>query len=130
MGSQTGYRCQACGTCFQACDGGGFFFDLLHCDRCGVARNVEHRDMGDVHLAFIKGLKTPYAVARAQMDREIQRTYEGEPLTEAEYHAAVEQQLPPCTCGGAFTYAAPSRCPHCGSTEEQWAATDEQLFYD
>jgi hypothetical protein len=130
MGSATGYRCQACGTCFQACDGGGFFFDLLHCDRCGVARNVAHGAMGDVHLAFVKGLKMPYAMARAELDGEIQRTYQGQPLDEGAYHAAVEHQLPPCTCGGRFSYAAPPRCPHCGSTEERWTPTGEELSYD
>ena len=75
MGSATGYQCQACGTRLQACDGGGFFFDLVHCDRCGAATSVEHRDMGNVHLAFIKGLTTPYAIVRAEMDGEIQRTF-------------------------------------------------------
>jgi len=130
MGTQTGYECQGCGTRFEVEDGGGFFFDLLHCDRSGAAKSVAHRDMGDVHLAYIKGLKMPYAVAREEMDREIQRTYQGEPLGEAAYQAAVEQQLPPCACGGRFTYAAPPRCPHCGSTEEHWAPTGEQLWYD
>jgi hypothetical protein len=86
--------------------------------------------MGDVHLAFIKGLTTPYAVARAEMDRQIQQTYEGEPLGAAAYHAAVEQQLPPCVCGGTFSYAASPRCPRCGCTEERWAPTGEQVWYD
>jgi DNA-directed RNA polymerase subunit RPC12/RpoP len=130
MGSATGYQCQACWTRFEAEEGGGFFFDLLHCDRCGRTNSVAHSDMGDAHLAYVKGLKTPYAIARAEMDREIQRTYAGQPLTEAAYHAAVERQLPPCACGGRFTYAARPRCPHCGSTEERWTATGERAFYD
>jgi hypothetical protein len=130
MGSGTGYRCRTCGTRFLAKDGGGFFFDLLHCDRCGRTNSVAHGEMGDAHLAYVKGLKTPYAIARAEMDREIQQTYQGEPIGEAAYHAAVEQQLSPCACGGRFTYAAPPRCPHCGSTEERWKPTGEQLFYD
>jgi hypothetical protein len=130
MGSATGYQCQACGTRFQANEGGGFFFDLLHCDRCGAAKSVAHGAMGDVHLAFIKGLKMPYAMARAELDGEIQRTFPGKPLTEAAYYAAIEHQLPPCACGGRFTYAAPPRCPHCGSTEERWTPTGEQVWYD
>ena len=130
MGSATGYQCPGCGTRFEASEGGGFSFDLLHCDRCGAAQSVAHCDMGDVHLAFIKGLKTPYAVARAEMDAEIQRTYPGQPLGEAAYHALVERQLPPCPCGGRLTYAAPPRCPRCGSTDERWTPTGEQMFYD
>jgi len=96
----------------------------------GTAKSVAHRDLGDVHRAFMKGLKTPYAIARAEMDAEIQRTYPGPPLTEAAYYAAVEQQLPPCACGGTFSYTAPPRCPHCGSTEERWAPTGERVWYD
>jgi hypothetical protein len=130
MGSATGYQCQGCGTRFEASEVGGFFFDLLHCDRCGAAQSVAHCDMGDVHLAFIKGLKTPYAVARAEMDAEIQRTYPGQPLGEAAYYALVERQLPPCPCGGRLTYAAAPRCPHCGSSQERWTPTGEHLFYD
>ena len=64
------------------------------------------------------------------MDGKIQRTYPGPPLTEAAYYAAVEHQLPPCACGWSFTYAAPSRCPRCGSTEELWTPTGTQLYYD
>jgi hypothetical protein len=55
MRSRTGYQWQGCGTRFEANVGGGFFFDLLHCDRCGTAKSVAHREMGDVHFAFIKG---------------------------------------------------------------------------
>jgi hypothetical protein len=80
-------------------DGGGFFFDLLHCDACGKAANVGHQELGDIHLRFVKGLGHPYAVARAAMDRRIQREYPGEPLSRAEYHAAAEATLDPCPCG-------------------------------
>ena len=58
------------------------------------------------------------------------RTYPAQPLGEAAYYAAVERQLPPCPCGGRFTYAAPPRCPRCGGTEERWTPTGEQMFYD
>jgi hypothetical protein len=39
-------------------------------------------------------------------------------------------RLPPCPCDGSFTYAAPLRCPHCGSTEERWTPTGERVWYD
>jgi hypothetical protein len=102
-------------------NGGGFYFDLLHCDRCGAARSVSHEELGDVHLRVVKGLTVPYAGARATMDREIQRNYPGEPLSEDEYHAAAEATLPACTCGGTFRYGAPARCPTCRSTSGGWA---------
>jgi hypothetical protein len=100
--------------------GGGFYFDLLHCESCGKAQDVSHRDLGEIHLGFIKGLPGPYAVARAAMDAEIQARYRGPVLNREEYHAAVEGSLEACACGGRFRYDAPTRCPTCHSTSEQW----------
>ena len=101
-------------------EGGGFFFDLLHCDTCGRTRSVGHQDLGDIHLAYVKGLPGPYAVARAKTDRRIQQEYPGELLTRDEYWAAAEATLDLCACGGRFRYDAPARCPGCRSTGDQW----------
>ena len=90
MGSATSYICRTCGTHFMASDGGGFMFDLLHCDTCGATKSVSHEELGDIHLGFVKGLPGPYAMARAAMDRRIQAEYPGRPLTRDEYHAAAE----------------------------------------
>ena len=120
MGTASGQVCRACGTTFVVHSGGGFFFDELHCDQCGRSQGVRHKDLGDIHLRFVKGLDVPYAIIRAEMDRRIQAEYPGEPLSEAEYHAAVEATLEPCSCGGRFRYDAPPRCPTCRSTREQW----------
>lgn len=132
MGNASGYICRTCGARFQARSGGGFFFDLLHCDTCGEAKSVGHQELGDIHLRFVKGLPGPYAVARSVMDRRIQREYPGEPLTRAEYHAAAETTLDPCSCGGRFRYDAQARCPACRSTSEVWDRDAEGLsmFYD
>jgi hypothetical protein len=112
--------------------GGGFFFDLLHCDTCGADQGVGHQDMGDIHLRFVKGLPGPYAVSRSEMDGRIQREYPGGPLTRAEYHAAVEATLEPCSCGGRFRYDAAARCPGCRSTDDQWDwdQTAPSVLYD
>jgi hypothetical protein len=120
MGSASDYICRTCGTHFTAWDGGGFMFDLLHCDACGSTKQVSHQDLGDIHLGFVKGLPGPYAVARAAMDRRIQQEYQGEPLTRDGYHVAAEATLDRCACGGRFTYNAPARCPGCRSTDESW----------
>jgi hypothetical protein len=120
MGSQSGHVCRTCGTRFTVNDGGGFFFDLLHCDTCGDARSVGHEELGDIHLGSVKGLPGPYAVSRAGSDRRIQREYPGAPLSRAEYHAAAEATLDPCACGGRYRYEAPARCPGCRSTHRQW----------
>ncbi len=132
MGSISSHICRACGTRFTARGGGGFFFDLLHCDRCGATRSIGHQELGDVHLGFVKGLPGPYALARAGIDRRIRETYEGKPLTRDEYHAAAEATLDACPCGGRLTYGAPARCPGCRSTPEQWDEDPDgaQIFYD
>ena len=82
MGSATSYICRTCGTHFMARDGGGFMFDLLHCDTCGATKSVSHEELGDIHLGFVKGLPGPYAMARAAMDRRIQAEYPGRTLTQ------------------------------------------------
>ena len=120
MGWQTGHICRACGIRFAVNSGGGFFFDLLHCDVCGRTRSVRHQDLGDIHLGFVKGLPGPYAVARSAMDRRIQAEYPGKPISRDDYHAAAEATLDPCECGGRFRYGAPARCPECRSTSELW----------
>jgi hypothetical protein len=120
MGSMTGQICRDCGTHFTARDGGGFFFDLLHCDTCGASQSVSHEDLGDIHLGFVKGLPGVYAIARASLDNHIKATYPGEALTRDQYHAQVEATLEPCACGGAFRYDAPARCPGCRATPDRW----------
>ena len=130
MGSVIEYRCEACGTDISVSEGGGFFFDRLHCDRCGKSATISHQDLGDIHLRFVKGLKTPYALARAAMDRDIQANYPGEPISRAEYRALAEATLKPCECGGRFRYDAPSRCPGCRSTREAWSGGRVVAHYD
>ena len=42
MGQRTGHICTVCGTKFSVDSGGGFMFDMLHCEQCGrtPARSV------------------------------------------------------------------------------------------
>lgn len=120
MGSGYGAICKTCGTKFQVRSGGGFFFDLLHCDECGRSRTVRHEDMGDIHLGYVKGLPGPYAMSRSTLDTEIKQTYQGEPLDREAYRIAVEAMLDRCHCGGTVRYDAPARCPGCRSTANDW----------
>jgi len=120
LGSASAHICRVCGTRVFARSGGGFFFDLLHCDTCGTDQSIRHEELGDIHLGFVKGLPGPYAVSRSKMDRQIQLEYEGATLTRDEYHTAAEATLDPCVCGGRFRYDSLARCPSCRSTAEQW----------
>ena len=60
MGHETSHRCRSCGTRFSVREGGGFFYDELHCDACGAVTSVRHQDLGDIHLRYVKGLGMPY----------------------------------------------------------------------
>lgn len=105
-------------------EGGGFFFDLLHCDSCGANKSVRHQDLGDIFFGYIKGLDVPYTMTTAERDRRIREEYPGKPLSKTEYHAAVEANLKPCKCGGRFRYDAAPRCPSCRSAAEMWDADE------
>ena len=130
MGSRTGHTCRSCGTRFTVDQGGGFFFDQLHCDQCGKVWSIGHKDMGDLHLGFVKGLGRPYAIARARMDAQIQREFPGPAISREDYYTGVEALAPACACGGSFRYDAPPRCPRCRSTSEDWTMTRTIMHYD
>ena len=132
MGTAFGVICRQCDHHFMSRLGGGFFFDLLHCEVCGATKSLGHQELGDIHLSYVKGLPGPYAVTRAGMDRQIQAEYPGRPITEDEYHAAAEATLDACQCGGQFRYSAPPRCPNCRSTPDHWDKDPHggMMFYD
>ena len=60
MGHETSHLCRSCGTRFSVGEGGGFFYDELHCDACGAVTSVRHQNLGDIHLRYVKGLGMPY----------------------------------------------------------------------
>jgi hypothetical protein len=132
MGSDSSHICSACGSRFRISTGGGFFFDLLHCDRCGQAKSVGHEELGDIHLGYVKGLPGPYAVSRMELDSRIKQEFTGPVLSRQEYRQAAEATLGPCRCGGRFRYDAPARCPSCRSTSEAWDPdpTAPRIIYD
>jgi hypothetical protein len=106
MGSSTGHVCKACGTRFGVRSGGGFYFDMLHCDAPGKAQSVGHQALGDVHLRFVKGLGHPMPSLAPRWTVRSSKIIQGEPRSRDEYHAAAEAPLEPCPCGGPFRYDA------------------------
>ncbi len=87
--------------------------DVLHCDVCGVRTYVLHEDVWDLYIRYLKRPKPYLSLKRDEVSP-------GEYLWPAEYHAAVEDRLRPCPCGGRVLYGASPRCPGCRSTEEMW----------
>ena len=82
MGQISSYVCRVCWARFAVSAGGGFFYDLPHCDSCGAHKSVRHHDLGDIFLGYIKGLDVPYTVATAGRDRRIRDEYTGQPPSE------------------------------------------------
>ncbi len=128
MGHGSSAVCKNCGTSFEANEGGGFFFHLLHCDQCGRERAVRFEKLGMLHERYIKGLSVPYCIASSASDAAIRARDDIQPLTEIEYRAAVEKKQRKCGCGGRFRFDAPPRCPKCRSTE--WEPTGGFCCYD
>jgi len=117
MGEEWSATCANCGYFFFVREGGGFFFHLLHCDKCGKEKTVSFDKLGEVHLRYLKGLKGPYCVASSNHDKEVQKTFQGDPISEEEYFKVVESLVRKCRCGGHYTFSSPPRCPKCHSPD-------------
>lgn len=74
-------------------------------------------ELGDLHLAYLKGLPRPYAIISREHDLHVKATYPDPAVSELEYRAAIESSLKRHNCGGRFRFDAPPRCPKCRSTE-------------
>lgn len=130
MGSSRDVICESCGHRFQASEGGGFFFHLLHCDRCGREKSVGFDELGDAHLRYVKGLSGPWTVGTMELDKHIQENYPAQPLTEDEYSSVIEQTAGSCDCGGGYQMEAPPRCPVCRSVEFREDPSGTTAMYD
>ena len=117
MGERYGAICKECGHHFSVDEGGGFFFHLLHCNKCGKDKDVGFDELGVAHLQYLKGLPGPYAVATAEFDRKVKENLSEPAISEAEYHKIVESTAGKCKCGGQFKMKARPRCPKCRSTK-------------
>jgi hypothetical protein len=116
MGCAVEAKCLDCGEEFAYDDGGGFFFHLVRCEKCGRTKSIGFQELGETHLRYIKGLSGPYCIASSEFDKNIQMNAQVEPISENEYHVAVEAFAGKCRCHGKFSLNAPPRCPKCRST--------------
>ena len=128
MGQAYGAMCDDCGKEFEVKEGGGFAFHLLRCEKCGKSKDIGFDEIGEPHLRYLKGLNGPYAIATMEVDNHVQENYPGEPLSEEEYHQAIEEMVKKCRCGGRFSFDAPPRCPKCRSLN--FTAGGITLMYD
>lgn len=122
--------CRKCRSSFKVNEGGGFFFHQLRCVSCGTERSIRFNETGEPHLRYLKGLKGPYCTVTAEHDRRVRETYAGEPMSEEEYHAAVEELCGKCDCGGWFRFDAPPRCPRCRTPYQKTGREGVDVFYD
>ena len=61
MGHIVEAKCLDCGEKFEIEHGGGFFFHLLRCDKCGKTESIGFDKLGELHLQYLKGLPGPYS---------------------------------------------------------------------
>ncbi len=117
MGHTVEAKCLDCGKSFEVDHGGGFFFHLVRCVKCGKTKAIRFDELGILHLQFLKGLQGPYCVASAEHDKDVRENAPVEPISREEYYSSVETIAGKCNCGGKFTFDAPPRCPKCHSTK-------------
>lgn len=128
MGCVVNIKCLSCNHEFEANQGGGFYFHLLRCNKCGKSKNLGFDEIYETHCRHLKGIGIPFSMATAEHDRRIIDDPDIKPISNAEYKKEVERIAGSCECGGHFILHAPIRCPKCGSTElEELEAT---LHYD
>lgn len=101
MGTQWRVTCRQCGTRFEARDGGGFAFHMLHCEQCGREHAVDEQQMGTTFRA------------------------DGPALD-----AWIVTNIMPCLCGGRFTLDAKARCPRCKSDDWDESNAEPDIEYD
>jgi len=124
MGHQISAKCLDCGATFKLDRGGGFFFHLVCCDKCGKSKSIGFDELGELHIRYLKGLPGPYCVASAQHDENVRKNVPVEPISREEYHKGIEAIAGKCRCGGHYNLNAPARCPKCRSTRlEEGAIT-------
>ena len=93
MGHSAEVKCQDCGKIFEVSYGGGFSFHLLGCDKCGKTKSILFDEIPELHQRYIKGLSGPYCIASAEHDKRVQQNVDVKPLSEAEYHEQIENQV-------------------------------------
>lgn len=125
MGYQVEARCHECGSSFTIDYDGGMFFHLVRCDRCGKTKSIAFAELGVLHLGYLKGLSGHYIIASEKHNKKLREHSHVEPISEDEYHRAVEATAGTCRCGGNYYFDAPPRCPNCRSTQiEEGEVTD------
>ena len=129
MGCEFETKCCDCGSVFLASHGGGFFFHLVRCDRCGETKSIGFDELGDLHERYLKGLEGPYCIASSEHDKHIREHSPLEPIREDEYNRGIDKLAGKCGCGGKYLLDAPVRCPECRSTNLE-EGEEPLIMYD
>jgi Zn finger protein HypA/HybF involved in hydrogenase expression len=117
MGQTVQAKCRECRKVFYVDYGGGFYYHLVHCEKCGEKKQIGFVELGELHLRYLKGLSMPFCIASTEHDQYVREHVQVEPITEDEYHKGVESIAGTCGCGGNYSLNAPPRCPKCHSTQ-------------
>jgi hypothetical protein len=116
VGTQYMAECARCHAPFKVRAGGGFQFELLHCDECGKELSIGYHQLGKTAARWIMGTRIEGASELAKRycpsltDSQVARL---RPLTRRGFVVAVNRLAGTCKCGGYFRTSAGPRCPKC-----------------
>lgn len=102
MGHVVKAKCLDCSKSFKVEHGGGFFFHLVRCDKCGKTTFIGFDSLGELHLRYLKGLPGPYCLASSEHDENVRIHEPVEPISEDEYYRGVNAIAGKYRCGGVI----------------------------
>ena len=117
MGISYWVKCDKCGERYRAFRVETPFTHILHCKRCGIERTISFDELGEIHVAYLKGRRRPYSLVTEEHDKLLTENYCGAPLRLRSYNSQVEKLVGKCKCGGVFRLDTLPRCPRCNSGE-------------
>lgn len=127
MGQRYTAKCNDCNHRFDVNEGGGFSFEMLHCEACGKPKSMAFDQFKETRSSYLRSFANTGNMK--VVDKNMRDDSDGKPIPEPEYQKAVELLAGSCSCGGRFTFAAQSRCPMCKSTNHT-DTMEGSLCYD
>jgi hypothetical protein len=90
MGCSYEAICRNCGHRFPANEGGGYGFQLLHCDACGRQETISTEEYGEVYRRYFEGVSVPDGEPPAEYYQWGREHRQDQPITDEGYPQILE----------------------------------------